>query len=148
MIPSIVNLDKFQATNRDGARAVPPFKPLPPGGVRPMAPQPERQRLVVQQNSTALKTIPAPSLATMQEEALKQQKRMQQEDKMRQQQRIQQELLAMQVLKQQRQQQQEAMRQQQFQKIMQKQQQEQQQQNIQQQVLAMQTKRMQVCIII
>ncbi|XP_012280799.1 bromodomain-containing protein DDB_G0280777 isoform X2 [Orussus abietinus] len=130
-------------------RVVPPFKPLPPGAARPMAQQPERQRLVVQQNLTALKTMPAPSLVAMQEEAFRQHQRLQQEEKMRlqqhqqlqqqhqllqhqqiqqqqlqqqQQQRLQQEALAMQVLKQQQMQQQEAMRQQQMQKLAQQQQ--------------------------
>ncbi|XP_014204568.1 general transcriptional corepressor CYC8 [Copidosoma floridanum] len=98
--------------------AVPPFKPLPPGASRPMAQQPERQRLVVQQNFTSSATAPRLPTASqminnalLQEEAFKQQQqRAQQEAKMREQQRLQQEMLAMQVLKQQRQQQQEAMK--------------------------------------
>ncbi|XP_015585774.1 mediator of RNA polymerase II transcription subunit 15 isoform X2 [Cephus cinctus] len=118
-------------------RTVPPFKPLPPGAARPMAQQPERQRLVVQQNSTALRMVPAPSFAVMQEEAMRQQQRMQQEEKNRQQQRMQQEALALQVLKQQQAQQQEAMRQQQMQKLT-------QQQNVQDQLVAMQTRRIQL----
>ncbi|XP_046751770.1 uncharacterized protein LOC124414754 isoform X2 [Diprion similis] len=95
-------------------RAVPPFKPLPPGGVRPMAQQTERQRLVVQQNATALKTVGAPSFAAMQTENAKLQ------------QRTQQEAFALQMLKQQQAQQQQAIRQQQ-----------------QQQMIAMQNKRIQ-----
>ncbi|XP_043279855.1 transcription factor SPT20 homolog isoform X2 [Venturia canescens] len=55
-----------QVTRQSGS--VPPFKPLPPSGVRPMGQQPERQRLmVVQQNSTALKMIPAPSFESLQQ---------------------------------------------------------------------------------
>ncbi|XP_043483899.1 transcription factor SPT20 homolog isoform X2 [Leptopilina heterotoma] len=139
------------AVNRDGQRVVPPFKPLPPGGTRPMAPQPERQRLVVQQNSTALKTIPAPALGGIRnEEIIRQQEKMKEEDKARQQQRVQQEVLAMQMLKQQRLQQQEAMRKQQMQKMAQQQQiqkiaqqQMQQQQMQQQQVKQQQMKEQQ-----
>lgn len=106
--------------NRVGTAVVtvPPFKPLPQGASRPMAQQPERQRLVVQQNSTgttALKQMPSPSLAAMQEDALRQ--RALAEAKLRQQQRAQQEELAMQILKQQRQQQQEAMKRQHLQKV-------------------------------
>ncbi|KMQ95542.1 lrr domain-containing protein [Lasius niger] len=118
------------ASNRDEARpgslntrqAVPPFKPLPLGTARPLAQQPERQKLVV--NSTAIKT--APVIPQTQLEALQQQhQRIHQEAKLKQQQRIQQEALALQVLKQQRQQQQEAMRQQHMQKIQQMQKQQQ-----------------------
>ncbi|XP_046491701.1 uncharacterized protein mtg isoform X1 [Neodiprion pinetum] len=86
-------------------RAVPPFKPLPPGGVRPMAQQTERQRLVVQQNATALRTVAAPSFAAMQDENSKLQ------------QRTQQEAFALQMLKQQQTQQQQALRQQQQQQM-------------------------------
>lgn len=118
----------FQAGNRDEAhsgslttRQVPPFKPLPLG-TRPLAQQPERQKLVV--NSTAVKTASVISPAQL--EALhQQQQRIHQEAKLKQQQRIQQEALALQVLKQQRQQQQEAMRQQHMQKIQQMQKQQQ-----------------------
>ncbi|KAL6438927.1 hypothetical protein ACFW04_003757 [Cataglyphis niger] len=118
------------AGNRDEARlgslntrqVVPPFKPLPFGTARPLAQQPERQKLVV--NSTAVKT--APVIPSMQLDALHQQhQRIHQEAKLKQQQRIQQEALALQVLKQQRQQQQEAMRQQHMQKIQQMQKQQQ-----------------------
>lgn len=123
------------------------------GMSRPMSQQPERQRLVVQQNSTALRTVAAPSLGT-QEDMIKYQQ--QQEAKLKQQQKFQQEALALQVLKQQRQQQQEAMRQQHIQKMQQQykqqqlfnqQQQQQKQQKMaqqQQQILAMQAKRIQV----
>ncbi|XP_011309872.1 uncharacterized protein mtg isoform X2 [Fopius arisanus] len=102
------------------SRVVPPFKPLPPGASRPMAPQPEHQRLVVQHNTTALKTIPAPSLAPLQDPAVHhqqmlmqqkismQQQRIQQEINNRQQQRLQQEALALQILKEQKQQQEAA----------------------------------------
>ncbi|XP_076245002.1 mind the gap isoform X2 [Calliopsis andreniformis] len=136
------------ATNRDEVRqlaqntrqVVPPFKPLPPGAARPMAQQPERQKLVVQQNSTALRTIPAPSLSRTQQDLLRQQL-LQQEAKQKQQQRLQQEAFALQVLKQQRLQQQEAMRQQQLQKI-QQQQKQQQQLAAQQQQLAAQQKQL------
>ncbi|XP_067205895.1 uncharacterized protein [Linepithema humile] len=132
------------ANSRDDARAVslntrqvPPFKPLPIGGVRPLAQQPERQKLVV--NSTAFKAVPAMPLA--QQEALRlQHQRIHQEAKLKQQQRIQQEALALQILKQQRLQQQEAMRQQQMQKI--QQQQKQQQMLAQrQQIMAVQNKK-------
>ncbi|XP_072754680.1 uncharacterized protein Mtg isoform X2 [Anoplolepis gracilipes] len=118
------------AGNRDEARpgslntrqAVPPFKPLPLGTARPLAQQPERQKLVV--NSTAVKA--SPIMPSAQLDALHQQhQRIHQEAKMKQQQRIQQEALALQVLKQQRQQQQEAMRQQHMQKIQQMQKQQQ-----------------------
>ncbi|XP_066592404.1 serine/threonine-protein kinase Wnk-like [Prorops nasuta] len=130
---------------RVATATVPPFKPLPAGVARPMAKQPERQRLVVQQNSTALRTIAAPSLTPqMQEEMLRQQQlRLQQEAKLKQQQQqqMQQEALALQVLKQQRLQQQEAMRQQQLQKMQMQQKQMLAQQ--QQQLMAMQTKRIQ-----
>ncbi|XP_043257712.1 mediator of RNA polymerase II transcription subunit 15-like [Colletes gigas] len=138
------------ATNRDEVRqhtqnirqVVPPFKPLPPGAARPMAQQPERQKLVVQQNSTALRTIPAPALSTTQQDMLRQQQQLVQQEA-KQKQRLQQEAFALQVLKQQRLQQQEATRQQQLQKIQQqqKQQQLQQQQKRHQQMLSMQVKR-------
>lgn len=75
-----------------------------------MAPQPERQRLVVQQNTTAQRTISSPSYAPVQEDNASQQQRLQQDMKMRQRQRYQQEILAMEVLKQQRIQQQEALK--------------------------------------
>jgi len=119
-------------------QVVPPFKPLPIGPPRPMAQQPERQKLVV--NSTALKTAPMIPLA-QQEVLRQQQQRIHQDAKLKQQQRMQQEALALQVLKQQRLQQQEAMRQQQMQKIQQQQKQlqqlqQQQQQQRQQQILA------------
>ncbi|XP_034939503.1 basic-leucine zipper transcription factor A isoform X2 [Chelonus insularis] len=98
-----------------GTNSVPPFKPLPSAVLRPMAQQPEHQRLVVQQNSSALRTIPAPVLmqkATAVDPKVQQQhQRNQYEMKSRQQQKIQQELLAHQVLKEQQQQQQEAMQQ-------------------------------------
>ncbi|XP_008203949.1 mediator of RNA polymerase II transcription subunit 15 isoform X2 [Nasonia vitripennis] len=99
---------------------VPPFKPLPPGASRPMAQQPERQRLVVQQNSTANAVANAPRpvyTAQQQDDILKQQQRAQLESKIMQQQKLQQEMLAMQMLKQQRQQQQEAMMKQQQQMV-------------------------------
>lgn len=140
--------DDMRAGVQSG-RIVPPFKPLPAGSSRPMAPQPERQRLVVQQNSTALRTIPAPSLAAMQEAAIRQQQqqklalqqqRKQHEVKLRQQQRMQQEALALQVLQEQRQQQQEAMRQKMIQQH--------QQQNVMAQSFGLQTKRVQVKTII
>lgn len=66
-----------------------------------MAQQPERQRLVVQQNLTALRTVAAPSLAAMQQDNLK-----------LQQQRAQEEAFALQMLRQQQAQQQQALRQQ------------------------------------
>lgn len=140
-----------QANNRDDSRAallntrqVPPFKPLPVGAVRPLAQQPERQKLVV--NSTAFKTMPAMSMA--QQEALRlQHQRIHQEAKLKQQQRIQQEALALQVLKQQRLQQQEAMRQQQIQK-MQQQQKQQQQILAQRQQIMMQNKKDQVIPVV
>ncbi|XP_076623741.1 mind the gap isoform X2 [Colletes latitarsis] len=138
------------ATNRDEVRqhtqntrqVVPPFKPLPPGAARPIAQQPERQKLVVQQNSTALRTIPAPALSATQQDMLRQQQQLVQQEA-KQKQRLQQEAFALQVLKQQRLQQQEATRQQQLQKIQQqqKQQQLQQQQKRHQQMLSMQVKR-------
>ncbi|XP_034173338.1 mind the gap isoform X1 [Osmia lignaria lignaria] len=148
-VPSYTNV----ASNRDEVRqhaqstrqVVPPFKPLPPGAARPIAQQPERQKLVVQQNSTALRTVPAPSLSTTQQDLLRQQQQlMQQEMKQKQQQKLQQEAFAMQVLKQQRLQQQEAMRQQQLQKLQQQQKQQQlmaQQQKRHQHVVSMQVKR-------
>lgn len=120
---------------------VPPFKPLPPGATRPLAQQPERQRLIVQQNNTALSSsilskpqalMNGASFTSLQEDVLKQ--RAQNEVKLREQQRFQQELLAMQVLKQQRQQQQEAM----------KLQRQHQQVKFPQQALSMATKRIQV----
>lgn len=100
---------------------VPPFKPLPPGASRPMAQQPERQRLIVQQNSTATaaSNFPRPVYpAQQQDDVLKQQQQAQLESKLMQQQKLQQEMLAMQMLKQQRQQQQEAMLKQQQQQQM------------------------------
>lgn len=119
---------------------MPPFRPLPPGGSRPMGQQPEHQRLVVQQNasSNAIRTVAAPSLMILRNDNLRQQQRMREELKLRQQQRLQQELLAMQVLKQQRMQQQEAMRQ--HQNMI-------QQQKIQQQMLASQIQRIQVLLV-
>ncbi|XP_043506371.1 putative uncharacterized protein DDB_G0271606 isoform X2 [Frieseomelitta varia] len=129
------------ATNRDEVRqntrqVVPPFKPLPAGATRPIAQQPERQKLVVQQNSTALRTVPAPSFSAAQQDLLRQQQLMHQEAKQKQQLKLQQEAFALQVLKQQRLQQQEAMRQQQLQKL-----QKQQQIMAQQQMVAQQQKR-------
>ncbi|XP_058788590.1 uncharacterized protein LOC131662736 isoform X2 [Phymastichus coffea] len=112
MHPNVVtSRDDMRQVNRV-RNVVPPFKPLPPGASRPLAKQPERQRLVVQQNSTvsALRPMAPPSYATLQEDALKQHQRAQMEAKWRQQQKLQQELLAMQMLKQQRQQQLEAAR--------------------------------------
>lgn len=124
---------------------MPPFKPLPPGAARPIAQQPERQKLVVQQNSTVLRTIPAPSLSATQQDLLRQQQLMQ-EAKQKQQLKLQQEAFALQVLKQQRLQQQEAMRQQQLQKL-----QQQKQMMVQhkrhQQVIPMQVIRDQVIFI-
>lgn len=133
------------ASNRDDQRqhiqntrqVVPPFKPLPPGAARPIAQQPERQKLVVQQNSTVLRTIPAPSLSTTQQDLLRQQQLMQ-EAKQKQQLKLQQEAFALQVLKQQRLQQQEAMRQQQLQKLQQQKQMVAQQHKRHQQVVPMQ----------
>ncbi|XP_043669429.1 dual specificity protein kinase splA-like isoform X2 [Vespula pensylvanica] len=152
------NLATNRNDNQQKARqVVPPFKPLPVGMSRPMSQQPERQKLVVQQNSTALRTVAAPSLGT-QEDMIKYQQ--QQEAKLKQQQKLQQETLALQVLKQQRQQQQEAMRQQHIQKMQQQykqqqlltQQQQQQKQQMmaqqQKQILAMQAKRIQAAIAI
>ncbi|XP_076177761.1 mind the gap isoform X2 [Ptiloglossa arizonensis] len=152
-VPSFTNA----ATNRDDVRqhvqntrqVVPPFKPLPPGAARPIAQQPERQKLVVQQNSTVLRTIPAPALSATQQDVMRQQQQLvQQEAKQKQQQRLQQEAFALQVLKQQRLQQQEAMRQQQLQKVQQQQKQQQmaqqqmvQQQKRHQQMVPMQVKR-------
>lgn len=139
----------LQASNRDNGRVaalntrqvVPPFKPLPIG-TRPMAQQPERQKLVVQQNATAVKSAPVMPLSQL--EALRQQQqRLHQEAKLKQQQRLRQEALALQVLKQQRLQQQEAMRQQHMQKL--KQQQQQHQLLAQrQQIMAIQNKKDQV----
>ncbi|XP_028520798.1 uncharacterized protein LOC107994262 isoform X1 [Apis cerana] len=133
------------ANNRDDQRqhtqntrqVVPPFKPLPPGAARPIAQQPERQKLVVQQNSTVLRTIPAPSLSATQQDLLRQQQLMQ-EAKQKQQLKLQQEAFALQVLKQQRLQQQEAMRQQQLQKLQQQKQMVAQQHKRHQQVVPMQ----------
>ncbi|KAF7403349.1 hypothetical protein HZH68_006143 [Vespula germanica] len=152
------NLATNRNDNQQKARqVVPPFKPLPVGMSRPMSQQPERQKLVVQQNSTALRTVAALSLGT-QEDMIKYQQ--QQEAKLKQQQKLQQETLALQVLKQQRQQQQEAMRQQHIQKMQQQykqqqlltQQQQQQKQQMmaqqQKQILAMQAKRIQAAIAI
>ncbi|KAI4496161.1 hypothetical protein M0802_008028 [Mischocyttarus mexicanus] len=154
------------ATNRNdnqqkARQVVPPFKPLPVGMSRPMGQQPERQKLVVQQNSTtALRTVAAPSLGTQEDMIKYQQQQLQQEAKLKQQQKHQQETLALQVLKQQRQQQQEAMRQQHIQKMQQQykqqqllnQQQQQQKQQMmvqqQKQILAMQTKRIQAAIAV
>lgn len=148
----------LQASNRDDARAValnnrqvvPPFKPLPSVTIRPMAQQPERQKLVVHQNSTGLTATPV--MSAVQQEALRQQQqRLHQEAKLKQQHRIQQEALALQVLKQQRLQQQEAMRQQQMQKIQQQQKQQQQQQQLlaqRQQIMAMQSKKDQMISVI
>jgi hypothetical protein len=115
---SEVQQQQQQQQQQRSRMSVPPFKPLPPGGSRPMAQQPERQRLIVQQNATnfptVLKQVPGPSLAALQEDVMRHQQRGQLEAKLRhQQQRAQQELVAMQMLKQQRQQQLEAMRQQQ-----------------------------------
>ncbi|KAK9305287.1 hypothetical protein QLX08_003642 [Tetragonisca angustula] len=134
------------ATNRDEVRqntrqVVPPFKPLPAGATRPIAQQPERQKLVVQQNSTALRTVPAPSLSATQQDLLRQQQLMHQEAKQKQQLKLQQEAFALQVLKQQRLQQQEAMRQQQLQKLQKQQQMMAQQQKRHQQIVPMQVKR-------
>ncbi|KAK0162163.1 hypothetical protein PV327_008523 [Microctonus hyperodae] len=127
---------------------IPPFKPLPPGASRPIASQPEHQRLVVQHNSTVLRTIPAPSLMFTNEAAIQQQQQqklfMQQQQqinsdtKLRQQQRIQQETLAIQMLKEQRQQQREA-------NIRQKL--AQQQESFKQQSLDLQTKRVQSTVM-
>ncbi|XP_017764286.1 PREDICTED: mediator of RNA polymerase II transcription subunit 15-like [Eufriesea mexicana] len=148
-VPSYTNT----ATNRDEVRqhaqntrqVVPPFKPLPPGAARPIAQQPERQKLVVQQNSTVLRTVPAPSLSGTQQDLVRQQQLIQQEAKQKQQLKLQQEAFALQVLKQQRLQQQEAMRQQQLQKLQQQQQKQQQmvvqQQKRHQQIVPMQVKR-------
>ena len=145
-----------QAANRDEVRqhaqntrqVVPPFKPLPAGATRPIAQQPERQKLVVQQNSTALRTVPAPSLSATQQDLLRQQQLMQQEAKQKQQLKLQQEAFALQMLKQQRLQQQEAMRQQQLQKLQKQQQMMAQQQMVaqkrHQQMMPMQVKRDQV----
>lgn len=124
---------------------MPPFKPLPVGAIRPLAQQPERQKLVVaQQNATTV----AKQATAMSLEALRQQQqRMHQEAKLKQQQRMQQEALAFHVLKQQQLQQQEAMRQQQMQKL---QQQQKQQQLLaqQQQIMVMQNKKDQVISVI
>ncbi|XP_070166877.1 histone-lysine N-methyltransferase trithorax isoform X2 [Polyergus mexicanus] len=117
------NRDEARPVSLNTRQAVPPFKPLPLGTARPLAQQPERQKLIV--NSTAVKT--GPVMPSAQLEALHQQhQRIHQEAKLKQQQRIQQEALALQVLKQQRQQQQEAMRQQHIQKMQQMQKQRQQ----------------------
>lgn len=148
------NNDSFKANNRDDQRqhtqntrqVVPPFKPLPPGAARPIAQQPERQKLVVQQNSTVLRTIPAPSLSATQQDLLRQQQLMQ-EAKQKQQLKLQQEAFALQVLKQQRLQQQEAMRQQQLQKLQQQKQMVAQQHKRHQQVVPMQVIRDQVIFI-
>lgn len=124
-------------------QVVPPFKPLPLGTARPLAQQPERQKLVV--NSTAIKT--APVIPSAQLEALQQQhQRLHQEAKLKQQQRIQQEALALQILKQQRQQQQEAMRQQHMQKIQQMQKQQQMLAQ-RQQIMTMQNKKDQLITV-
>ncbi|XP_029172393.1 basic-leucine zipper transcription factor A isoform X2 [Nylanderia fulva] len=116
------NRDEMARPGSINTRQVPPFKPLPFGTARPLAQQPERQKLVV--NSTAIKTASVVPQAQL--DALQQQhQRIHQEAKLKQQQRIQQEALALQVLKQQRQQQQEAMRQQHMQKMQQMQKQQQ-----------------------
>uniref|UniRef100_A0ABD2W0E6 Chitin-binding type-2 domain-containing protein n=1 Tax=Trichogramma kaykai TaxID=54128 RepID=A0ABD2W0E6_9HYME len=113
-------MNPFLARQAGRSPALPPFKPLPNGGSRPMAQQPERQRLVVQNNNSssnsqanALRTMPSPTFAELQEDVLKQQQRVQQEAKLKQQQPNQQEILAAYMLKQQRTQQLEAMKQQQ-----------------------------------
>ncbi|KAG7201350.1 hypothetical protein KM043_004118 [Ampulex compressa] len=143
------NRGDYRQVPHSTRQAVPPFKPLPPGATRPMAQQPERQKLVVQQNSTVLKTMVAPSLTEAQQEEFRlQQQRMHQEAKLKQQQRMQQEALALQVLKQQRLQQQEAIRQQHMQKVQQRQKQQQlaaqQQQQRPQQILAAHLKKSQM----
>ena len=136
-----------QAQSQRSRPGVPPFKPLPPGASRPLAQQPERQRLIVQQNSTqaqALRPIQGPTFGALQDDALKQHQRAQMEGKLREQQHIQQEMIAMQMLKQQRQQQQEAMKriqQQQAQQVLQMQKVQYPQQALQAAYL---TKRMQV----
>ncbi|CAD1478635.1 unnamed protein product, partial [Heterotrigona itama] len=135
-INSATNRDEVRQHAQNTRQVVPPFKPLPAGATRPIAQQPERQKLVVQQNSTALRTVPAPSLSATQQDLLRQQQLMQQEAKQKQQLKLQQEAFALQVLKQQRLQQQEAMRQQQLQKL-----QKQQQMMAQQQMVAQQQKR-------
>ncbi|XP_076667870.1 mind the gap isoform X2 [Andrena cerasifolii] len=145
-VPSIAgaptNRDEVRKLGQNTRQVVPPFKPLPPGAARPMAQQPERQKLVVQQNSTVLRTIPAPALSATQQDLLRQQQQLiQQEAKQKQQQRLQQETFALQMLKQQRLQQQEAMRQQQQEAMRQQQLQKIQQQQKQQQLLAQQQKR-------
>ncbi|CAB0041238.1 unnamed protein product [Trichogramma brassicae] len=115
-------MNPFLARQAGRSPALPPFKPLPNGGSRPMAQQPEHQRLVVQNNNSssssqanALRTMPSPTFAELQEDVLKQQQRVQQEAKLKQQQQQQpnqQEVLAAYMLKQQRTQQLEAMKQQ------------------------------------
>nr|XP_033342282.1 putative uncharacterized protein DDB_G0291608 isoform X3 [Megalopta genalis] len=146
---SVTNRGDVRQQVQNTRQVVPPFKPLPSGAVRPIAQQPERQKLVVQQNNTALRTVPAPSLSVTQQDLLRQQQQqqqqqqqlIQQESKQKQQQKLQQEAFALQVLKQQRLQQQEAMRQQQLQKIQQQQKLQQQQLAAQQQLVAQQQKR-------
>ncbi|KAK1120639.1 hypothetical protein K0M31_012246 [Melipona bicolor] len=150
-INSATNRDEVRQHAQNTRQVVPPFKPLPAGATRPIAQQPERQKLVVQQNSTALRTVPAPSLsATQQQDLLRQQQLMHQEAKQKQQLKLQQEAFALQVLKQQRLQQQEAMRQQQLQKIQKQQQMMVQQQMVaqkrHQQIVPMQVKRDQVIV--
>ncbi|XP_026667051.1 transcription activator MSS11 isoform X2 [Ceratina calcarata] len=139
------NRDDSKQHSQNTRQVVPPFKPLPPGAARPIAQQPERQKLVVaQQNSTVLRTVPAPSLSNLanQQDLLRQQQLVQ-EAKQRQQLKLQQEAFAMQMLKQQRLQQQEAMRQQQLQKLQQQKQQQMATQQVKRhhQVAPMQVKR-------
>ncbi|XP_044006635.1 bromodomain-containing protein DDB_G0280777-like isoform X1 [Aphidius gifuensis] len=132
-------------------RLVPPFKPLPPGASRPMSPQLEHQRLVVQQNSSALRTIPAPSLAAMQDAAIRQQIYHQQIQHQQQQQKIQQQQMQYQQMQQQMQEQQKFAIQEQQKLAMQEQQKQfaiqqqqrinqklRQQQRVQQEAVAMQ----------
>ncbi|XP_011146040.1 uncharacterized protein LOC105187125 isoform X2 [Harpegnathos saltator] len=123
------NRDDARTTSLNNRSVVPPFKPLPVGAARPMAQQPERQKLVVQQNATAIGKQGTSAMQPLVQQEItalrQQQQRMHQEAKLKQQQRMQQEALALQVLKQQRLQQQEAMRQQQVQKLQQHQRQQQ-----------------------
>ncbi|XP_032689163.1 transcription factor kayak isoform X2 [Odontomachus brunneus] len=141
---TVSSRDDTRTASLNNRPVVPPFKPLPVSATRPMAQQPERQKLVVQQNATTVAKQATSLVPLIQQEILRQQQqRMHQEAKMKQQQRIQQEALALQVLKQQRLQQQEAIRQQHVQK-MQQQQKQQQLLAQQQQIMVMQNKKDQV----
>ncbi|EFN80140.1 hypothetical protein EAI_05947 [Harpegnathos saltator] len=94
------NRDDARTTSLNNRSVVPPFKPLPVGAARPMAQQPERQKLVVQQNATAIGKQGTSAMQPLVQQEItalrQQQQRMHQEAKLKQQQRMQQEALALQ----------------------------------------------------